>query len=343
MAESRRVEPDLTFIKELTTAGGDTLKKCFQCATCSIVCPISPDDKPFPRKEMIWAQWGMKDRLVKDPDVWLCHHCGDCTAYCPRGAKPGEVMGAIRKASVEYYAPIKAIAKAAGSVGGMIVLLIIPVVILLAMLAVNGTLHIPEGKIVYSKMFPQLTLVDPVFISAALFAIISAIIGIKKFWADITTEKIGVGMPLGESIKSTIAEILAHSKFKECGENKNRLTAHRLVFWSFVGLFIVTNSVLVIHWLHEFGYVHYDTPLLILKPTKAPVQFLIKLLANVSAAALFLGCILMIGNRMQAAEKGVNSTFNDWALIFIITTVCITGILSEVIRLLELKVAYVVY
>ena len=42
MAESKWVEPDVKFVKQLKTLGGDTLKKCFQCATCSVVCPISP-------------------------------------------------------------------------------------------------------------------------------------------------------------------------------------------------------------------------------------------------------------------------------------------------------------
>ena len=61
------VAPDLQFIRNLKEFGGDTLKSCYQCATCSVVCPISTDDNPFPRKEMIWAQWGMKDKLVTDP------------------------------------------------------------------------------------------------------------------------------------------------------------------------------------------------------------------------------------------------------------------------------------
>ena len=64
------VQPDLDFIKHLKGAGGDALKKCYQCATCSVRCPLSTDDDPFPRKEMIWSSWGMKDNLVADPDVF---------------------------------------------------------------------------------------------------------------------------------------------------------------------------------------------------------------------------------------------------------------------------------
>jgi len=67
------VQPDIEFIKYLKGVGGDTVKKCYQCATCSVVCPLSSDQKPFPRKEMIWSQWGMKNNLIANTDVFLCH------------------------------------------------------------------------------------------------------------------------------------------------------------------------------------------------------------------------------------------------------------------------------
>ncbi|MCK7469520.1 MAG: hypothetical protein MZU95_00985 [Desulfomicrobium escambiense] len=42
------VEPDLKFIKDLGILGGEDLKKCYQCATCSVVCPISPGQQALP-------------------------------------------------------------------------------------------------------------------------------------------------------------------------------------------------------------------------------------------------------------------------------------------------------
>ena len=89
------IEPDLEFIRDLSRQTGEPYKKCFQCGTCAATCPISPDMHPFPRKEMAWAAWGMKDRLVADPDVWLCHQCNDCSLRCPRGARPGDVLAAV--------------------------------------------------------------------------------------------------------------------------------------------------------------------------------------------------------------------------------------------------------
>ena len=97
------VEPDLELIEELAHFGADTFHKCYQCATCSVSCALSPDQDPFPRKQMLWAKWGLKDRLLKDLDVWTCYYCGDCSTRCPRKAEPGETMMALRRYLTSQY------------------------------------------------------------------------------------------------------------------------------------------------------------------------------------------------------------------------------------------------
>ena len=116
-------------VKNLKKKGGEDLKKCFQCATCPCVCNLSPKDNAFPRKEMLWATWGLKDKLMNDADVWLCHYCNDCTIQCPRGAKPGNTMAAIRYSIIEENAVPKFMGKAYASPKNLAWLLLLPFIL----------------------------------------------------------------------------------------------------------------------------------------------------------------------------------------------------------------------
>ncbi|NOQ67535.1 MAG: heterodisulfide reductase, partial [Desulfobacterales bacterium] len=148
-----KVDPDLNFIKYLKSAGGDTLKKCYQCATCSVVCPLSKDGNPFPRKEMILAQWGMKDKLIGDVNTMLCHNCGDCNTYCPRGAKPGEVLGAIRAYAYTHFGFPQGLAKLASDGKNLPILIGIPMAIILVLWLISGGMHMPDGPVDFSNFF----------------------------------------------------------------------------------------------------------------------------------------------------------------------------------------------
>src|SRR6185503_20698444 len=104
MATAEWVAPDLEFKNRILGLGGHDLTSCYQCGTCSVVCPISTEEDPFPRKEMVWVQWGLKARLLADPTVWTCHQCAICNTYCPRDAKPADMMAALRDYSITHYA-----------------------------------------------------------------------------------------------------------------------------------------------------------------------------------------------------------------------------------------------
>ncbi len=184
MAGENLVSPDVGFVRELQKLGGDSLKKCFQCATCGVVCPLAADKKPFPRKEMIWAQWGLKDKLVADVDIWACHQCGDCSTYCPRGARPGDVLAALRAYSFRNYAFPKFMGTLVGDSKSLPVILAIPLVIILLVLSAIGHLSIPSGEVVYSKFLP-IKFVDSIFLPTAGLALIALGIGIKNYFRSL--------------------------------------------------------------------------------------------------------------------------------------------------------------
>lgn len=328
MADKYLIEPDLSFIKQVVGLGGDTLKKCFQCATCSVVCPIAPENKPFPRKEMIAASWGLKDKLVGSMDIWLCHNCGDCTTTCPRGAKPGDVLGAVRSYAISEYAVPKFIGKAVNDPKKLPVLLGLPVVVFLVLGFITGLLDFTPGgdKIVHSHFFSS-WLVDMIFVPLAAWAVVVFGIGLKRFVSDMHENAVLEGktdkkkLDIGGLIRalfSVLPTILKHNKFSECGENKDRATAHLMVFYSFIGLFIVTNIFFVVLYVFQI-----HGPYSQLNP--------VKWLANVSGIALIIGSALMIKNRMGKTDQ--STSYKDWYLLILVLGLGVTGLLTEMTRL----------
>ena len=152
-----KIDPDLPFIRELMGHTGGSFKKCFQCGTCSGTCALSPEKAPFPRKEMAWAVWGLKERLLQDPDVWLCHQCNDCSTMCPRGGRPGDVLAAVRRVCISHYAFPRFLARWAGHPRYIPLMLALPALFLgLALLASKpvavalGIERTASDKIVYA-------------------------------------------------------------------------------------------------------------------------------------------------------------------------------------------------
>jgi len=341
MAESKWVEPDVRFVKELKALGGDTLKKCFQCATCSVVCPISPEEQPFPRKEMIAAQWGLKDKLVGNLDVWLCHQCNDCSTYCPRGARPGDVLNAVRAYSIGEYAWPSWLGKIVPDGRFWWLLLAIPVAIFLVLLSAIGHLHIPQGEIEFAKFFPTLW-VDIVFVPLATVWIpLTFGIGIYRFMNDMHKKALAEGktnrkdLNIPDFLKSvlcTLPTILRHSKFSQCTQNKDRYVPHILVLFSFLGLFVVTNAFFVALYILQV-------------PGPYSMANPVKILANVSAIALFIGSLWMISNRMRDRGDNVGKgSYFDWSLLILVFGLVVTGGGSELLRLAHVpNVAYPMY
>jgi len=355
---SMNVQPDINFIKDMKEAGGDTLKKCFQCATCSVVCPLSSDDNPFPRREMIFAQWGLKDKLIGDPNVFLCHQCGDCSAYCPRGAKPGDVLGAIRAYSYKHFGWPAGLANLASSGKNLPILIGIPAVIIFVFWLISGGMHFPTteefvhagyghffGHWNFHLLAKNVLFIDILMLSAAGVAVYSVFKGVTALWKQMA-ENAGVGEALykpsipqfvKEFLWPSVVEIVQHDRFKECNTNADRVRGHLPLMWAFMALLFVTAYSAFAQDLLGIFIPSLHGPMSLWNP--------VKIIANVAAIALIVGTGILWGNRSQMETDGLASkTFYDWFLIWMIMGVGVTGIGAELFRLIGLvSLGYVTY
>jgi len=339
MAESMKVDPDLRFVEDMTKLGGESFKQCFQCATCSGTCPISPDKDPFPRKEMIWAVWGLKDKLIKDPDIWLCHQCNDCSVICPRGGNPGDILAAARHQAYQHYAKPSFLGKALASPKALPLLLAVPIVILLVALGLktgfaltldNGEPWTPEHAFKFAYFFPTTFLLDPIFVLTAIVSVGLFLAGLMRFWSDISATTTPV-RGIGSAVMTAITEILSHSRFNECDQAKDRSVSHMLTFYGFLALFVTTSIVM-------FGYYAHLIEL------PMPLYHPVKILGNVGAIAFFVGLVLLIKTRATDEAKAGKSNYQDWLFLYLMIGLAVTGILTQLIRLVGLvHVACVVY
>ena len=353
MAETKKIQPDLSFIRGVMAAGGDTVNKCYQCATCSVVCPLSTEDSPFPRKEMLWAQWGLADKIAGDADVWLCHQCGDCSAYCPRDAKPGDVLGAIRINAIKHYAEPKALAdllsNTAGVLGTVIAAFVVwYIVAFLWSLHTGVKFPFPDGEVNYHEYFTFIP-IDIVVLPIVGLVVWASYKGVTNFWADIskgsgsvsftgTGSKPPIGVLFTKYMIPAFQEILSHKRFEECGQTAERAKGHKLLLWSFIMLFIVTTVVFI---LNDIIYV----PFLDKEFTPMPLWNPIKIFANIAAVMLIVGAWLIIKMRKEKTAEGVlKSSEQDWILIWLVFSVGITGVAAELFRLMGIgAIAYPTY
>lgn len=81
------------FVNEISAIpGGEVVKLCIQCGTCSASCPNATKMDYTPRQLIAMARAGMRDEVLSSHSPWLCLSCYLCTVRCPRGIKPTDLM-----------------------------------------------------------------------------------------------------------------------------------------------------------------------------------------------------------------------------------------------------------
>ncbi len=341
---SKPLIPDRELLRCVLGSGGGALRQCVQCATCSAVCGLAAEQAPLPRKEMLWAQWGMRDRIMSDVDLWLCHECHDCTERCPRGARPGDVMAALRRECVVHFSVPRFLGRAATRpahlvwfISGSVALLLAATVIWdrtevsVSQLANSG----PRIVIPFCVALPH-SLLIALFGSVLLFDCLVLGAALTRFWralraAQCRTPTETQAATGSTGIGATLRRVIWHRDFARCTDQAPRRFSHTLVALSMLGLGWVD------FWVVTARYNPLRTGLVY------PLGFFDpwKLLANLAGVGLTIGCVMMMRDRLRRGTRAgrrsrPTGTYSDWLLLMLLMAVVLTGFITQALHLARL-------
>ncbi len=96
MIDSNTFDPHFKFLIA-SEPGGENIKKCFSCGTCTGGCPVREvTDRYNPRKIIRMAILGMKKEVLSSQFIWLCSSCYTCFERCPRKVPTTDVIIELR-------------------------------------------------------------------------------------------------------------------------------------------------------------------------------------------------------------------------------------------------------
>jgi heterodisulfide reductase subunit C len=101
-----KLNPDFKY-EVAALPGGENIKKCFACGTCTSGCPVFHVENQFnPRKIIRMILLGMREQVLSSKAIWFCIQCYTCTANCPQDVDFSDIMFALQNLSVkEEFAP----------------------------------------------------------------------------------------------------------------------------------------------------------------------------------------------------------------------------------------------
>jgi heterodisulfide reductase subunit C len=95
-------EFDWGFYNEVAAfPGGEKIKECIQCGTCSGSCPTSYKWDYTPRRIFAMVKAGLKEEVLSSKSIWLCSSCYLCTIRCPQEINITDAMYALKRLSIK--------------------------------------------------------------------------------------------------------------------------------------------------------------------------------------------------------------------------------------------------
>ncbi len=327
------VRLERSLIPELERFGAVDISACFNCGSCTAVCPIGTEDGAFPRRLIRYAQLGMRDRLAASPEVWSCYACGECTQSCPRDADPAGFMAAARRwatASHDHTGLARRLATSAPFATVFITLLVG------ALAAFLYTAHRPvSGREIALFEYLPATFVHNLGIAILAAFGVAAIGGLVRCCRTLSRVRPAEHgtrstRAIGEAVWFAVArESIAQERMRrECADDPGvearpwylrRWFIHAATMWGFLGLLVATIADFLLD-------------LTGLKPTGAhvPLWYPVRLLGTLGGLLLVYGTSVSIVRRVRKRERSVaRSSVSDWWFLWLLWFAGVSGFALE--------------
>jgi heterodisulfide reductase subunit C/quinone-modifying oxidoreductase subunit QmoC len=80
--------------------GGEKIKDCIQCGTCSGSCPVSWAMEETPRQVFAMIRAGMREQVLDTLTIWTCASCYQCASRCPQQIKITDIMYMLKRMAI---------------------------------------------------------------------------------------------------------------------------------------------------------------------------------------------------------------------------------------------------
>lgn len=335
MAATNPMKSDPHLIDEIKALGAANVGVCFNCGTCTATCKLSSESTSFPRRMTTYTQFGLKDKVLESPDLWLCNYCGECSKSCPREAEPAETMMALRRYAITQYThPLigrlasKIYKSPSFALTSLILISLIPMGV---MLGLHGPINMQS--VMLFSFFPQ-EYIDIFGYVSSLFVAGLLLYGMIRMYLLTSRSRfspVASAKWLKEFFQTVIHEVMRQRRLFDCDlEQKgwrNRIRTqwfvHMTIFWGFVGLLVTTALAFMI-------------PTAITVPLTnglyVPLTEPIRLLGTISGLFLVYGASIAIVHRIKKSDINSSHThFTDWAFLVLLLLTGLSGYVLEVV------------
>lgn len=307
--------------KEFLKLGGEGIRKCYQCGTCTAICPNSETQTVRVRRLIKKIQLGMRSSVLGDPTPWTCYFCGDCNATCPKEATPGYIMNSARKYQVINYSFLKLGKAFYERLYAAIALVVLTIVGISGIFVwSHGLSELNLNRVdIYSFMSSEI--IHEIGLWLLVYTVLVSSFNIINMYRY-TKASLGYGknVKLSTYIKEFIDVILKEGLFQlrlKCQKGRNdRYLAHLSIFWGFVLAFAATG----VHFIWLTLYPEVPEPLI--------VTNIARVLGIVGGILLMYGSIYYLLRRVKKDDVYAERTYlPDWWLLLLIFVISLSGFL----------------